>query len=88
MTKRILISAILLGASLSGALAASPQYCEEYANQAVISATQNKERGCGYQGGRWGFNYAVHFNWCRTVSPSAAMSERLTRKYAIQGCQG
>ena len=70
------------------ASAQSPRWCNEYANQAVISATQNKTMGCGFWGGRWGFNYRVHYNWCMSVPQDVALQERLLRQRAIQSCNG
>ena len=62
-------------------------FCKDYANQAVIAASQNEALQCGYTGGRWGFSYRVHFNWCMGVPKQSAMSERLGRKQDIQECQ-
>jgi hypothetical protein len=52
----------------------------------VISAAQNKDFGCGFNGGRWGFDYRVHFNRCMTVPQPVAMQERLARQAAIKSC--
>jgi hypothetical protein len=78
-----LISGLIL-ASASGALAQSDQWCNEYANQAVIATTQNKDFGCGFNGGRWGFDYRVHYNWCMTVPQPIAVQERLARQANIK----
>jgi hypothetical protein len=69
-----------------GAFAQTPQWCNEYANQAVISATQNKDFDCGFKGGRWGFDYLVHYNWCMTVPQPVSLQERLARQAGIKSC--
>ena len=66
--------------------AQSDQWCNEYANQAVISAAQNKDFDCGYTGGRWGFDYRVHYNWCMTVPQPVSLQERLARQAGIKKC--
>ena len=66
--------------------AASEDFCDEYASQAVISATQNKSRQCGYGGPRWGFDYDTHYDWCLQVPEGAAYAERQGRKNDIQAC--
>jgi hypothetical protein len=83
------IGGLMLGFIAGGsdpALAQSDQWCNEYANQAVISATQNKDFDCGFTGGRWGFDYRVHYNWCMTVPQPVAMQERLARQGGIKSC--
>ncbi len=83
------IGGLLFGGMIGGsgpARAQSDQWCNEYANQAVISAAQNKDFGCGFNGGRWGFDYRVHYNWCMTVPQPAAMQERLARQAATKSC--
>jgi hypothetical protein len=81
----ITITVSILG-SAGGALAQSDQWCNKYANQAVISAAFNKAYGCGFTGGRWGFDYRVHYNWCITVPQPVAMQERLARQANIKSC--
>ncbi len=70
------------------AIADSPGYCNEYANQAVISASQNATFHCGFTGSRWSFNYQEHYGWCVTASHSQTVSERLIRKNGIVSCHG
>jgi len=81
----ILLLGLAIG-SVDDARAQSAQWCNEYANQAVISATQNKDYGCGFTGGRWGFDYQVHYGWCMTVAQPVAMQERLARQASIKKC--
>jgi hypothetical protein len=91
MSKMIVRAAIIAGLtvlSIETASAQSPGFCNEYANQAVISASQNRGMGCGYSGLRWSFSYQAHFNWCMSSNPNNAMSERFTRKHMIQACRG
>lgn len=70
----------------AAAIAADENFCDEYASQAVISATQNKSKQCGYSGPRWGFDYDTHYEWCLQVPEGVAMQERLGRKQEIQAC--
>jgi hypothetical protein len=78
----------LISVSAGSAFAQSPGFCNDYANQAVISATQNRDMGCGFSGRRWTLNYQEHFGWCMSANPNDVISERLTRKHMIQACRG
>jgi len=87
----MLALALVTGSALplaGSAAADSPAYCNEYANQAVISATQNASFHCGFTGNRWSFNYQEHYGWCLTAAHSQTLSERLIRKNAIVSCHG
>jgi hypothetical protein len=86
-TQTIMI-ATFIAVTAGSAFAQSPGFCNEYANQAVISATQNRDMGCGFSGRRWTFNYQEHFGWCMSANPQDAMNERITRKHMIQACRG
>jgi hypothetical protein len=89
MRKQFFSVITICGVTAAGAgdvVAQSDQWCNEYANQAVISATQNKDFDCGLTGGRWGFDYRVHYNWCMTVAQPVAMQERLARQAGIKKC--
>jgi len=89
MRKEFFLALAICGLTSSGigdALAQSDQWCNEYANQAVISASQNKDFDCGLTGGRWGFDYRVHYNWCMTVPQPVSLQERLARQASIKKC--
>ena len=62
-------------------------FCKEYANQAILAASQNQALQCGYEGSRWGLSYKVHFGWCMQVPKPVAMSERFARKQELADCQ-
>ncbi len=83
---------ILTAVSLVGTFAsAGPTFaagCREYAEQAVISASQNRQWGCGFGGRRWSFNYEEHLDWCRSVGYDQALGERLTRQRMLHACHG
>jgi len=79
---------ILLASTQPAPAASHWAFCNEYANQAVISASMNMSHGCGFTGSRWGLDYRVHFNWCMSASNDDAMSERMLRKQGIQACHG
>ena len=66
--------------------AADENFCDDYASQALIAATQNKAKPCGFTGPRWAPDYDVHFNWCVQVPQGAAAAERQARKSEIQSC--
>lgn len=74
--------------SALGAQTAFAAGCHEYADQAVISATQNKDWNCGYSGRRWSFSYQEHYDWCRSVGYDAALPERLERQRLLHACHG
>jgi hypothetical protein len=63
-------------------------FCKDYANQAVVAASQNELLQCGYGGQRWLPSYKAHFSWCMQVPKPAAMSERIARKQELAECQG
>jgi hypothetical protein len=79
------LAAIAFAFGAETALAAG---CHEYADQAVISATQNKDWNCGYSGRRWSFSYQEHYGWCRSVGYAAALPERLERQRQLHACHG
>ena len=81
--------ALSLGLALaaSAAHADTPEYCDEYANQAVMSGSVNHDRACRQSGPRWALNYREHYDWCLAVPHNVAHSERLARQKAIQACK-
>ena len=64
------------------------KFCREYANLAIISASQNEALQCGLVGPRWGTSYRRHVAWCMQVPRETAMTERFGRRQDIQDCQG
>ena len=70
----------------SSAMAASPYYCQQYAQKAVWAESQNLSEGCGFTGARWSFDYAGHYAWCLTVPKYFAKSETEARKWGLYSC--
>ena len=79
-----LIAAITFAST--SAQAASPYFCNIYAQQAVWAESENLADACGFAGPRWSFDYAGHFSWCLTVTKGQANAERLARKWSLIGC--
>lgn len=94
---RQLLSAATLGGALavamapSGARAAGPEFCRDYARAAlrqveIALATPPCRRGL--EGARWSADYRVHFDWCLGASPMAVESERGNRTGFLRACRG
>jgi len=81
-------TALMAIALAFGAETALASGCHEYADQAVISATQNKDWNCGYSGRRWSFSYQEHLGWRQSVGYAAALPERLERQKLLHACHG
>lgn len=91
MHSRIITSVaagIVVQLTAGSSFAAPASYCRDYANQAVISATQNMSHGCGFTGLRWIANYQVHYNWCIGARYEDAVQERALRAQGIVACHG
>lgn len=81
------IALIGLVLTATGSSLAHAGGCFEYANQAVISAAQNRAWGCGYYGLRWTENFNAHLAYCRRVGYPAAYPERIERQRALHACR-
>lgn len=79
-----LIAAVTFAST--SAQAASPFFCNIYAQQAVWAEGQNLADSCGYAGPRWSFDYAGHYAWCLTVPKGVANAERNARKWGLISC--
>ncbi|HML08196.1 MAG TPA: hypothetical protein VK430_08740 [Xanthobacteraceae bacterium] len=91
LTRAALLTAALAILSPLAAQAADPAFCRGYAEAAlnqVRGALNNPNCARGLQGTRWSSDFKVHFEWCRTVAPAAAESERLARTEYLRGCRG
>ena len=90
MRKLIFTAAAVLIASVTvastSAQAASPYFCNLYAQQAVWAESENLSEGCGLSGPRWSFDFGGHYAWCLSVTKSVANSERLARKWSLISC--
>jgi len=58
--------------------------CEEYARVSLDQARENIERGCRFQGGRWGSDFRVHYDWCLKAAPGQAEGTTQQRAYALR----
>ena len=78
------------GAAFS-AQAADPQFCADYAGNAVhqFEVANAHPRRCMSQirdWGRWSADYQHHYNWCLNVSREQAWGERNARRSMLDGC--
>lgn len=90
MKVRMLIAAAASLGFSATAQAADPYYCQGYARQAISQVHQASHRPrCNYllsQGGRWSFDYRVHYDWCLGAYPGQANAERQARWAALGRC--
>ena len=70
----------------SSAMAANPYFCQQYAQKAVWSESQNLADGCGLYGPRWSFDYLGHYTWCLAVTKGMANAETKARKWSLYAC--
>ncbi len=87
---KTLIAAFVALATLSvPALAADPQFCANYARDAVHEVNVNMAiPGCfkGFNP-RWNRDYGVHYGWCLGASYDAANAEREYRRARLSECR-
>lgn len=83
-TAAILIAGVTFAAT--SAQAASPAFCQTYAQQAVWAESENIADACGFTGARWSFDFGGHFAWCLNVSKAMAIAERNARKWSLISC--
>ncbi len=90
MRKIIFTAAMTLIAAATfastSAQAASPFFCNNYAQQAVWAEGENLADSCGLVGPRWSFDFAGHYAWCLTVPKNIANLERNARKWSLISC--
>lgn len=65
---------------------AQEQACDQYAKAAIQQNQQNRDRRCGYTGGRWQSDYGNHYGWCMKVDKSAADAEARAREADLAKC--
>jgi hypothetical protein len=63
------------------------EFCRIYADTAVAQNASNMKMECGYSGDRWSGNEEGHFNWCKSVAPAAATTERQARDADLAACK-
>lgn len=88
MNARAAFALAVFVANVGSAHAAPADYCNDYANQAVILASQNMSHGCGFTGLRWVTDYRTHYNWCLGAPMAAAVQERALRAQGVVACHG
>jgi hypothetical protein len=74
---------------LSGARAADPGFCRQFAKAAMIQvreALADPRCGAGLQGARWSTDFAVHYEWCLGASLDAVGTERAARTRFLRAC--
>ncbi|SDR95797.1 hypothetical protein [Bradyrhizobium canariense] len=76
---------------LTGARAADPAFCKQYARAALVQvrgALENSRCGAGLQGARWSTEFPVHYEWCLGASLDATGAERDARTQYLKTCAG
>ena len=90
LMRKTVLAAATLAALSAPALAADPNFCAEYAHDAVRQVDINMSvPGCfhGFNP-RWNRDYGVHYGWCLGASYEAANSERAIRAERLHECRG
>lgn len=81
---------VFLISGLTGARAADPGFCKQYAQAAlnqVRGGLANPRCAAGMHGARWSSDFAVHYEWCLGASFGAAGAERDARTRYLRGCR-
>ena len=89
LTAALVFSAVLIS-GLTGARAAEPGFCRQYAQAAltqVRGGLANPRCAGGMRGARWSTDFAVHYEWCLGASFGAAGAERDARTQYLRGCR-
>ncbi len=87
--KKFFLAAATLAALSAPAWAADPQFCAEYARDAVRQVDVNMSiPGCfrGFDA-RWNRDYGVHYGWCLGAPYEAANRERAIRAQRLRECR-
>lgn len=74
----------------AGAFAADPEFCEDYARQAVHQAERARELPyCehGAHGPAWSMDYRQHYEWCRSVHHRDAERASEMRHEHLEACR-
>lgn len=87
---RLTLLTLIACTTLSAAQAASPQYCEKYAKDAIFQRHRLLETGScalNYSGTkRFSNAFQQHFSWCLQVPAGVANHERQARDVSINKC--
>ena len=87
--KTFLLAAATLATLYVPAWAADPNFCAEYARDAVRQVNVNMTiPGCfrGFDA-RWNRDYGVHYGWCLSAPYEAANRERAIRAERLRECR-
>jgi hypothetical protein len=87
--KKFFLAAATLAALSAPAWAADPQFCAEYARDAVRQVDVDMSiPGCfrGFDA-RWNRDYGVHYGWCLGAPYEAANRERAIRAQRLRECR-
>ncbi|THD43222.1 MAG: hypothetical protein E7774_13570 [Bradyrhizobium sp.] len=89
LIKQIVLAAATLTALSAPSLAADPNFCAEYARDAVRQVEVNMATPGCFRGfdARWNRDYGVHYGWCLGASYEAANGERALRAHRLRECR-
>ncbi len=88
----LLAGALVMALGLaSGASAANPDFCHDYAQAAVRQTRAAYDsHHCGYaieqNRARWSSDYRTHFDWCLSARHKDAVRERDARRDTLDHC--
>jgi len=68
------------------ARAASPGFCETYADHAISEQSANESLGCRFGGPRWNSDRMPHLTWCLLARQESGESEALGRLHDLGNC--
>lgn len=84
----VMLAGVAAMAVAPAAYAASEDFCNAYAEQAVAQNNENATNQCGFTGARWHDNFQIHQTWCLSVNEDLANSETQERTTALNQCTG
>jgi hypothetical protein len=88
---RAAFASAALALTASGASAAPPEFCRDYADAAVNqvrAAFANPGCVAGARGPRWTPEHRIHFQWCLAQPIPIVESERGARTGYLRACRG
>lgn len=62
--------------------------CRDYAEEAVTTAREARDLGCGFSGPRWSQRYGEHYSWCLSATRDQVRAERTGRAADMRSCRG
>lgn len=84
----VMLAGVAAMAVAPSAYAASADFCNQYASQAVTQQGENTSNQCGFTGPRWHDNFALHLTWCLSANEDQANSEAEARSTELGQCTG